>query len=80
MRARIWIFPREGVLDPQGKAVASALHHLGFDRVTQVRMGRAVEVELEGLSREEAEASLRAMCEKLLANPVIESYRYEWVD
>ena len=77
MRAKIFISYKNGVLDPQGKAVERSLHTLGYQEVRDVRMGKYLEVELDAASRETAEARLREMCDKLLANPVIEDYRFE---
>lgn len=77
MRAKIFISFKNGVLDPQGKAVERSLHTLGYQEVRDVRMGKYLEIELEAASRESAEARLREMCDKLLANPVIEDYRFE---
>lgn len=77
MRAKIFISFKNGVLDPQGKAVERSLHTLGYQEVRDVRMGKYLEVELDAASRESAEARLREMCDKLLANPVIEDYRFE---
>ena len=71
MRARVLIRPKEGILDPQGKAVERALPALGFEGVSHVRIGRMVELEAE------AGADLEALCEKLLANPLIEDYEVE---
>jgi phosphoribosylformylglycinamidine synthase subunit PurS len=68
MKARVLIRPKEGILDPQGQAVERALPALGFDGVSQVRIGRLVELEVEDPSR------LEEMCERLLANPLIEDY------
>lgn len=73
-RCAIHIVPRRGILDPQGKAVADALHSLGFAAVMDVRVGRYVVVETEAESEEAARASIKTMCEKLLANPVTEDY------
>jgi phosphoribosylformylglycinamidine synthase PurS subunit len=67
-RARVLIRPKEGILDPQGQAVERALPALGFDGVSNVRIGRLVELDLEDASR------VPEMCEKLLANPLIEDY------
>jgi len=75
--AKIFVSLKEGVLDPQGKAVERSLHSLGYKQVTGVRMGKYLEVSLEARSREEAARRIREMCEKLLANPVIEDYRFE---
>ncbi|HEY1372881.1 MAG TPA: phosphoribosylformylglycinamidine synthase subunit PurS [Candidatus Binatia bacterium] len=77
MRAKIFIYFKNGVLDPQGKAVERSLHTLGYQEVRDVRMGKYLEIELDAASRETAEARLREMCDKLLANPVIEDYRFE---
>ncbi len=77
MIARIHVTLKRGVLDPQGKAIQHGLASLGFDGVEEVRMGKYIEVKLTGLSRDEAERRVRAMCEQLLANPVIEDFRFE---
>jgi len=77
MRVKIFISFKEGVLDPQGKAVERSLHSLGYEEVRDVRMGKYLEIEIEASSREAAEARIREMCDKLLANPVIEDYRFE---
>ncbi|MBI2998046.1 MAG: phosphoribosylformylglycinamidine synthase subunit PurS [Deltaproteobacteria bacterium] len=77
MRFKIFISLKEGVLDPQGKAVERSLHSLGYQEVQEVRMGKYIEVNLDLASRQEAEARIREMCERLLANPVIEDYRFE---
>lgn len=74
IRARVTVTLKNGVLDPQGKAIEGALATLGFDGVGQVRQGKVFDVELEGADRAKAEADLKAMCEKLLANMVIENY------
>ena len=68
MKARVLIRPKEGILDPQGQAVERALPALGFDGVTNVRVGRLVELEIGDVSE------VPAMCERLLANPLIEDY------
>jgi phosphoribosylformylglycinamidine synthase PurS subunit len=77
MRVKIFISFKEGVLDPQGKAVERSLHSLGYEEVRDVRMGKYLEIELAASSREAAAARAREMCDKLLANPVIEDYRFE---
>ncbi len=74
IKARITVTLKNGVLDPQGKAIEHALSALGFDGVGQVRQGKVFDLELEGTDRAKAEAELKAMCEKLLANTVIENY------
>lgn len=73
-RCAVHIVPRRGILDPQGKAVADALHSLGFGDVGDVRVGRYVVVETAAASEEAARDAVKAMCEKLLANPVTEDY------
>jgi len=77
MKAKIYISLKEGILDPQGKAVEGALSVLGFKDVEGVRIGKYLEVTLKPRPVELAEASVSSMCEKLLANTVIESYRFE---
>ena len=77
MRARVSITLKPGVLDPQGKTVQQALYHLDFTEVSDVRMGKYIELELHGLSREKAQQHVKQMCEKLLANTVIECYQFE---
>ena len=73
-RVALHIVPRRGLLDPQGKAVADALHTLGFQSVKDVHVGRHVVVELQARDASAAEKEARAMCEKLLANPVTEDF------
>jgi phosphoribosylformylglycinamidine synthase subunit PurS len=77
MRVKIFVSLRSGVLDPQGKAIERSLHALGYGEVQDVRMGKYLELEVEAASREAAESRIREMCDKLLANPVIEDYRFE---
>lgn len=76
MTARVYVTLRKEVLDPQGKAVRNALQTLGFDEVEDVRIGKYIELSLSG-DKSDAEARVRGMCEKLLANPVIEDSRFE---
>lgn len=73
-RCAVHIVPRRGILDPQGKAVSDALHSLGFADVSDVRVGRYVVVDTTADTEEAARATVKAMCEKLLANPVTEDY------
>lgn len=73
-RVALHIVPRRGLLDPQGKAVADALHTLGFKSVQDVHVGRHVILELNARSASDAEKEVRAMCERLLANPVTEDF------
>ncbi len=77
MRARIYITLKNGVLDPQGMAVQSSLRHLGFDNVVGLRQGKMIDVELDMTDETAARAVLGEMCEKLLANTVIEDYSFE---
>ena len=77
MRIKIFVSLKNGVLDPQGKAIERSLHTLGYPEVKDVRMGKYLELTVESSSRTAAEARVREMCEKLLANPVIEDYRFE---
>ena len=77
MKARVQIMLKDGVLDPQGEAVRHALGTLGFAGVEGVRQGKVIELDLAETDRAKAEAAATAMCEKLLANTVIESYRVE---
>ena len=76
MLAKIHITFKDGVLDPQGKAVHHALKDLGYNEVLGIQIGKYLEVRLNGVSREEAETRVKEMCEKLFANTVIESYQY----
>lgn len=77
MKARVHIFLKPGVLDPQGLAVATSLKHLGFDEVGAARQGKLIELDLDAADAEAAKARVTEMCDKLLANPVIESYDVE---
>jgi phosphoribosylformylglycinamidine synthase len=77
MKARIFVTLKPGVLDPQGKAIEGALASLGFSGVEGVRQGKVFDIELAEPDRAKAEASLKAMAEKLLANMIIENYRVE---
>jgi len=77
MRIKIFISLKNGVLDPQGKAIERSLHTLGYGEVQGVRMGKYLELDMDAPSRAAAERRIREMCDKLLANPVIEDYRFE---
>ena len=77
MKARVVITLKAGVLDPQGLAISQSLGSLGFTGVRAVRLGKYIEIELEGNSREEMRTQVDQMCRKLLANPVTEQYRFE---
>jgi phosphoribosylformylglycinamidine synthase subunit PurS len=72
--AEVRVTPRPGLLDPQGKAIQHALSSLGYAGVEEVRVGKAVSIEIEATSSEEARARIEEMCRKLLANPVTEDY------
>ena len=76
MIAKIHITFKNGVLDPQGKAVHHALNDLGYNEVSEIQMGKYLELKMDGVSREKAENRVTEMCEKLFANTVIESYRF----
>jgi phosphoribosylformylglycinamidine synthase PurS subunit len=77
MKARVFVTLKNGVLDPQGKAIGHALNGLGFGAVGDVRQGKVIDLELRESDAAKAKVSLREMCEKLLANPVIEKYEIE---
>jgi phosphoribosylformylglycinamidine synthase len=79
MKARVFITAKEGVLDPQGKAIEHALGNMGFSGVGDVRQGKVIDLELAETNQAKARATLDEMCKKLLANTVIESYRVEIV-
>lgn len=79
MKARVTVMLKNGVLDPQGKAVHHALSALGFDGVNGVRQGKVIELDLSETDATKAEKNVGEMCEKLLANMVIESYQVEIV-
>ena len=78
MKAKVYVTLKPGVLDPQGQAVARALGRLGFGEVTDARIGKYIEMQLDD-GIKDVDAHLKQMCEKLLANTVIEEYRYEIV-
>lgn len=77
MRVRVFITPKQGILDPQGKAIEHSLASLGFSGVGQVRAGKYLEMEVAAASSLEASAAVKRMCEQLLANTLIEDYRFE---
>ena len=77
MKARIFVTLKSGVLDPQGKAIGHALNNLGFASVGEVRQGKVIEIELAETDRNRAAVAVKEMCEKLLANTVIEKYDIE---
>ena len=77
MKARVFVTLKNGVLDPQGKAIGHALNGLGFGAVGEVRQGKVIDIDLAESDEASARASLKVMCEKLLANTVIEKYEIE---
>lgn len=79
-KAIVYVTLRESVLDPQGSAVQGTLHKLGFDEVNDVRIGKYLEVTVNSGNKEEAQTRVTEMCEKLLANTVIEDYRIELME
>lgn len=76
-KVSVHITPRRGILDPQGKAVEGALHSLGFQSVRDVHVGRHIIIENEASNADEARTAVKAMCERLLANPVTEDFEIE---
>ncbi len=77
IKATVYVTIKQGVLDPQGNAVQGALHSMGFQEVSKARVGKYIELELGTDDFAEAENRVKAMCDKLLANTVIEDYRFE---
>ena len=77
MKAKIHVTLKQGILDPQGKAIEHALDSLGFKNAANVRVGKYMELDLEENDNAKAEVAVKQMCEKLLANTIIEEYRYE---
>ena len=77
MKARVFVTLKNGVLDPQGKAIGQALNNLGFGAVGDVRQGKVIDLELTEQDEARARVSLKEMCEKLLANTIIEKYEIE---
>ena len=77
LKARVYVMPKPGVLDPQGKAIGHALHSLGFEGVAEVRAGKVIELELVETDPARARAAAEEMARRLLANTVIESFRVE---
>jgi phosphoribosylformylglycinamidine synthase subunit PurS len=79
MKATVLVRPKHGILDPQGEAVTTSLQHLGFT-VSEARMGRVIDLELDDVDVVEARTAVERMCEQLLANPLIESYEIRLVE
>ena len=80
MLAKVYVTPKKAILDPQGKAIALSLHALAYTEVGEVRMGKYLEVQLSGLSHQQAEQRVEEMCQRLLANLMIEDFRFEIVE
>lgn len=79
MKANIFIELKEGVADPEGEATKKALRLLGFKNVKNVSTIKVFRIDIDARNKDEAEEELKAMCEKLLANPVIQKYKIEWL-
>ena len=77
MKARIKIMLKSGVLDPQGAAIKQALNNIGFESVTGVRQGKVIELEVDGPNKNEVRSEIESMCNKMLANTVIENFEIE---
>lgn len=77
IKAKVYITLKKGVLDPQGKTIKQALEHLEYKGIEDIRLGKYIEITINGKSKSEAEREIKNMCEKLLANTVIEDYRFE---
>lgn len=77
MKANVYVTLKEEVLDPQGEAVRRALDSLGFSGVKKVRVGKLIEIDVDATNKAETEQKLRSMCEKLLANPIVEDFELE---
>ncbi len=80
IKARVTVYPRPEILDPQGKAIGEALGRLGFSNVLDVRAGKSFEVEIKTTSQNVAEKTVKKICEGLLANPIVEDYSFEILD
>jgi phosphoribosylformylglycinamidine synthase subunit PurS len=80
MKAKIFVTLKNGILDPQGRAIQQSLHTLGFSTVEEVRIGKFMELDLNETDTTSAENTIKSMCEKLLANTVIEDYRFEIIE
>ncbi len=80
MKAKVQVTLKNGVLDPQGSAIVGTLGHMGFDGVSGVRVGKYIELDIAGSDKEDARERVTQMCEKLLANTVVEKYQIELVE
>ena len=79
MKARIKIMLKNGVLDPQGEAIKHALNNIGFESVTGVRQGKVIELDIEGSDKSQVRSQIEKMCNKMLANTVIENFEIEFL-
>ncbi len=77
MQVKVFVTPRKGILDPQGRAVEHSLKSLGFNNVANVKIGRYITLEVDAANADDARAEARKMCEQLLANPLIEDFTFE---
>ena len=80
MKAKIYISYKEGILDPQGQTINYALNSIGINKINSVRMGKYIEMEFNGVSKNEADKITDESCRKLLANPNTETYKYELIE
>lgn len=80
MKARVYVFYKDSVFDPQGNTLADSLRRVGFAKVRNVRVGKVIDVEVESTSKAEVQGDVQKMCDQLLSNPVIESYKFEVMD
>lgn len=77
-KVKIYVTPKKGILDPQGKTVEAALHSLGYKNISNVHIGKYIELEITSkLTSEQTNKQVSEMCKKLLSNPIIEDYRFE---
>jgi phosphoribosylformylglycinamidine synthase subunit PurS len=79
-KVKVYVTPKQGVLDPQGKTVESALHTMGYKNVSDVHIGKYIELAIAGASSKGQEKQIQEMCQKLLSNPIIEDFRYEVIE
>ncbi len=77
MIAKIYILPKKGILDPKGKAISNSLKSLGFYEVEEVRFGKYMEIKMDGIAEDKARERIKEMCDRLLANNLIEDYKFE---
>ncbi|MCC7429870.1 phosphoribosylformylglycinamidine synthase subunit PurS [bacterium] len=80
LAANVYVTLRKSILDPQGTAVKNALQSIGYEEIQAVRIGKFIEISLDGISKEQAETRVREYCKKLLANEIMEDFRFEIVE